>query len=1095
MAVLLFLSSFNANAQLSELVVTQSHGSIIDDIAISKDNSLLISVSKNNEIIIRDVASLLQLNKIVTSVKPVTVDISEDNKYIVAGGMGGVGIYEVITGKEIYFSSSLVSETIPMINKVCFCNENQIHIITTSKVYAITIENGRFKSIVELKVPDLNLVNDISEDGNALWGRFVDFVNPQQIISFNLSKNKIIGQMPLPWIDLQALSSYGFAENGKYFSCITGDDEPQSLQTLSFYDMTKKEPIFEIKDYCKWPSKIVFTLDNLYFFVIRHDNNNGSITIIDLWNIEKKAIQKTLRFNNDFWIMPSGEHGGFNPEGNKYYFGISNKSIAVLDLFSWKVDVKNLGGNEVSFAINKATQDIIINNKKINYITGNIVSESLPFNYVYKISSDGNYAFAFDMNDRNIGSDAKLVNLVNNEVIYTFSQIYNGSIDPENGIYYKSATKDLYYIFEDRIDFDNPKQIIKKFNVETFNESIVEFNEGFREMYISPNGKYCLAYTRDLTNPADLKFEVHILSIENAKEINKLTFSHVINSSSLLKSESLFFNNHDYALITENNLENKELLCQIIDLSSTNIIKEFSIKYESILTYYQISNTDNYILFGSLEGVYIYDINKDIVKKIHQNAFNKYEFSKDDKFVFASDFNSICVFKINDLQPELLMKYYPVSDNDWLLISPDGRFEGSKKAMEKLYYTQDFTIIPIESFFESKFTPRLWSNLMQNEFSPKENFGHEIKMPPSVKIISFNGESRGMKFPVNYSDSSLYSIEVEVTDRGGGVDEIAIYHNGKLVETTNRGYIVEEKDGAIYNKKYLLKLQNGENTIRVTAYNNSRIESVPDEIVVNYNGIAIVRPNLYLFAVGINDYNNPKYQLNYAVSDAQAFIQEFKSESNSLFKEQFVFSLFDKEATKDKILEVFNEIQLEANESDVFIFYYAGHGCMSEESNSEFYIIPSNVTQMFNPDSLKGNAISANLIKTHSTNIKAQKQVFVLDACQSGGIESSLVKRGVDDEKAFAQLARSTGTFWLTGTTSEQFASEFEKIGHGIFTYCIVQGLSGLADAQKDKKITVQELSTYLNESVPALSKELKGADQYPVIYGFGQDFPIVLFK
>ena len=107
-----------------------------------------------------------------------------------------------------------------------------------------------------------------------------------------------------------------------------------------------------------------------------------------------------------------------------------------------------------------------------------------------------------------------------------------------------------------------------------------------------------------------------------------------------------------------------------------------------------------------------------------------------------------------------------------------------------------------------------------------------------------------------------------------------------------------------------------------------------------------------------------------------------------------------------------------------------------------------------------------------------------------------LAQRGAAEEKALAQLARSTGTYWLAASGTEQFATEFGELGHGLFTYCVLLGLQGEADGgNNDNKITVKELSSFLDDIVPELSEKHKGTSQYPNIYGYGMDFPIVTIK
>jgi uncharacterized caspase-like protein len=64
-------------------------------------------------------------------------------------------------------------------------------------------------------------------------------------------------------------------------------------------------------------------------------------------------------------------------------------------------------------------------------------------------------------------------------------------------------------------------------------------------------------------------------------------------------------------------------------------------------------------------------------------------------------------------------------------------------------------------------------------------------------------------------------------------------------------------------------------------------------------------------------------------------------------------------------------------------------------------------------------------------------------------------------------------------------------LGHGVFTYALLEGLNGAADGNSDGKITVRELDAYLQDQVPELTKKYRGAPQYPSSYGFGQDFPV----
>jgi len=129
-----------------------------------------------------------------------------------------------------------------------------------------------------------------------------------------------------------------------------------------------------------------------------------------------------------------------------------------------------------------------------------------------------------------------------------------------------------------------------------------------------------------------------------------------------------------------------------------------------------------------------------------------------------------------------------------------------------------------------------------------------------------------------------------------------------------------------------------------------------------------------------------------------------------------------------------------------------------------------------------------------SISIAAEKQLFILDACHSGGAIESFAVRGSEREKALAQLARNTGTFFLTAAQDAQYANEVGKLNHGLFTYALLEILQGdIGD--EDQKVTVSEIKAYVEERVPELTEEYHGSPQYPTGYSFGRDFPIVILK
>jgi uncharacterized caspase-like protein len=321
-----------------------------------------------------------------------------------------------------------------------------------------------------------------------------------------------------------------------------------------------------------------------------------------------------------------------------------------------------------------------------------------------------------------------------------------------------------------------------------------------------------------------------------------------------------------------------------------------------------------------------------------------------------------------------------------------------------------------------------------------------------------------------------------------------LYQNAKLVKS------IPYNGSDSYTFDVSLTTSFGEeNFFYAVASSKAGVDSEKAKFVIKYKGVSEDRPRLFLVTIGINQYKNPKYNLNYAQADADGFEGTLRQSSTSLFKEIVPFTIRNDKAIKENITAAFEQIKSKALEQDMLIVYYAGHGVMTEpapDQPQEFFIVPHDITQLYGKNELlQSRGVSATTLKNFASSVNAQKQVFILDACQSAGALEAMSNRGAAEEKAIAQLARSTGTFWITATGSEQFAAEFEKLGHGIFTYLLLEGLSGKADTNSDKKLTVRELSTYIENKVPELSEELKGVAQYPSAYSFGNDFPILIYK
>jgi WD40 repeat protein len=437
---------------------------------------------------------------------------------------------------------------------------------------------------------------------------------------------------------------------------------------------------------------------------------------------------------------------------------------------------------------------------------------------------------------------------------------------------------------------------------------------------------------------------------------------------------------------------------------------------------------------------------------------------------------------------ELALTVRGFSDGNWIAYSPEGYYQASNdEVFSRVSWRVGTKVYDFERFYERFFKPDLIRQVFGStkvQSKQQNNISKGFAIPPEVKI----------KTPENVKSttSETIALTVQATDQGGGIKDLWLYQNGKRLSEKQRG-IVQPKDNSV---TFNVSLLPGKNIFRATAFSNDQTESEPFELIIERKAPA-GKSDLYILAVGINVYKNAKYNLNYAGADAEALSLAIEKKGKGIFGKVYKTLLTDSLATREGVEKAFKEIADKAKPEDSFVFFYAGHGILIDadtDANKNFYLVPHDVTQIttIGGGELAQKGISSGLLRDWTTQIKAGKQLMMLDACQSGGAIQAFAERGLSEEKAISQLARSAGIVILTASGTEQQAVEFKRLGHGVFTYALLQGLNGEADGNPaDGIINVSEIETFLDRKVPELTKEYRGTTQYPQRYSRGQDFPI----
>lgn len=558
--------------------------------------------------------------------------------------------------------------------------------------------------------------------------------------------------------------------------------------------------------------------------------------------------------------------------------------------------------------------------------------------------------------------------------------------------------------------------------------------------------------------------------------------------------------------ITNGNTKETKIVDPVFFADKRNVEMHGDNKLETIIATY---DTDKGTVAKVMLGANKYELD-------HLNSpVKKVEFSKNDSILYT-----INADKTINAYNAKTGKFYGTlytfeNSDDWVFLGADGRFDGTDKGMKQMYYLKGREAINIDKVFEKYYTPNLFTRLLNGErFTTIPEI--EFKPKPSTKIL-YAEKQRNLEvdedLPSYINSTGIAEITVNATAPEDKVDEIRLFHNGKILTLATRGMFVTDNDGAD-SKKYTVNLLPGVNNFRSVALNSQRTESDADEITVTYgqaggtpapapkpvNGVVPVKVDaidrnatLHLLIVGINQYQNTKMNLNYAIADATALKDELEKDAKTVLGNVKTYFIADANATTEGIQNAFKQVQATAKASDVFVFYYAGHGVVSSK-NKEFYLVPTNVSNLSNVDAeLADKGIASKTLQQYAIDIPAQKQVFILDACQSAGAFEQMLQQSGDQQKSLAVIARSTGTHWLAASGSQQYANEFSQLGHGAFTYVLLNALKG--EAAANKMITVYGLRNFLQNKVPELLKKYGGTPQYPASYGVGNDFPVEMIK
>ena len=223
--------------------------------------------------------------------------------------------------------------------------------------------------------------------------------------------------------------------------------------------------------------------------------------------------------------------------------------------------------------------------------------------------------------------------------------------------------------------------------------------------------------------------------------------------------------------------------------------------------------------------------------------------------------------------------------------------------------------------------------------------------------------------------------------------------------------------------------------------------------------------------------------LKNAADDAHAIAEFLRSPEGGGFPDDHIKFLTDEQATKAEAERALAWLKTQAKEDDYFVIYIAAHGALIP-----FYDAKLNASVdrpyflLYDTDLNKAEqtALKMEVFRQTVEQLRSKKGLVLSDTCYSGGVQ--LPGRGTDEsvntnQRYLDEMSKiPAGVGFISAARQTERSYELDDFNHGVFTYSLLEGLSGNADKNQDEKVTFEEVVQYLEEAVP----QQTGNKQHP---------------
>ncbi|MEM8598734.1 MAG: hypothetical protein AAGF99_02340 [Bacteroidota bacterium] len=517
----------------------------------------------------------------------------------------------------------------------------------------------------------------------------------------------------------------------------------------------------------------------------------------------------------------------------------------------------------------------------------------------------------------------------------------------------------------------------------------------------------------------------------------------------------------------------------------------------------------------------------------HTNVVTSVDFVASGHFLASSSWdNSVRFWELQTGQERARVL---TNDESWLVVAPDGRFDAPdlERIAEAVWVAPDDPLYPlaIEAFMADYYEPRLLARILEGErFPPIADLLDRNRVQPVVRISRVDFAPDG---------TASFSVVVEGqarTYRGArhesGAYDLRVFRDGQLIDWRD-GRLVTGTD-SVRVRFEGVPIASGADSVTVSAYafNEERIKSATATVraAVPLRKAAPPPRRAIVVSFGVDRFDDPAWNLGYAVADAEAYQQALPDAlaSTDTYDEIIRVALTSSDeaarstnATAAALRGVLallagTELDAEAREArasipgaerltkatpdDVVLLTVSTHGYTDDQGT--FFLFPSDLPASSEASRAGGGrtlgptvldaAVSSEELTDWLRPLDAGDITVVIDACHAAAaVEGSAFKPGPLGSRGLGQLAYSKGMRILSATQAADVALETDQLGLGLLTYALVSnGLrSGLADGAQvrsspDGRITLTEWLQYGVRRVPDLHEALRSGDPSAIELG-----------